>query len=103
MLAARRLETLATASRIFAEAASDRETAFERIARHVAETLRDLCSIRLLSSDRTRFEPPAGIWDTDPELRELLRGTPSVAASEGIGPEVMETGQSIVMSDLDPS
>jgi PAS domain S-box-containing protein len=99
--AAGRLEILAAASRAFSDAASDVRTVFENIARHVAEVLGDLCAIRLLSEDGSRFEAPVGIWDVDPACRKLLDDTPSVAASEAIGPELVQGGRPIVMANVD--
>jgi PAS domain S-box-containing protein len=100
--AALRLDVLANASRVFAGAAADVRTGFEGIARHVAELIGDLCSIRLLSADGQRFEEPLGIWDVDPAYRELLRENPSVASSEAIGPTLLEDPKPLVMNDIDP-
>jgi PAS domain S-box-containing protein len=97
-----RLQILANASQAFSQAMIDVPGVFERIARHVSEVLRDLCAVRLLSPDGTQFEPPVGLWDTDPRLRELLKETPAVAASEAIGPEILRTGRPIVMARIDP-
>ncbi len=101
--AAGRLEVLASASRVFSEAAMDLPDIFERVARQVAEALRDLCAIRPLSPDGGQFEAPIGIWDVDPTYRTLLQGTPAVSASEGIGPELLRTGQTILMAHVDPA
>jgi PAS domain S-box-containing protein len=100
--AALRLDVLANASRVFAGAAADVRTGFEAIARHVAELIGDLCSIRLLSADGQRFETPLGIWDVHPAYRELLQDNPSVAASEAIGPDLLTSGKPIVMNSHDP-
>jgi PAS domain S-box-containing protein len=100
--AALRLDVLANASRVFAGAAADVRTGFESIARHVAELIGDLCSIRLLSADGQRFEAPLGLWDVHPAYRELLQDNPSVAASEAIGPELLSSGKPIVMNNREP-
>ncbi len=102
-LAAARLEILADAAQAFSEAASDTASVFERIARQVSEVLRDLCVVRLLSPDGQHFEEPVGLWDADPGCRELLQGTPAVAASETVGPEILRTGRPVVMISVDPA
>jgi PAS domain S-box-containing protein len=100
--AAQRLEVLANASRIFAGVASDARVGFEVIARHVAELVGDLCSIRLLSLDGKEFEPPLGVWDVDPFYREMLRSNVAISSSEAIGPLVLESGKPFVMTSIDP-
>ncbi|HTV21950.1 MAG TPA: PAS domain S-box protein, partial [Polyangiaceae bacterium] len=100
--AALRLDVLANASRVFAGAAADGRRGFEAIARHVAELIGDMCSIRLLSADAETFEAPIGIWDVAPAYRELLANNPSIAASEAIGPEILASGKAFVMSSIDP-
>jgi PAS domain S-box-containing protein len=100
--AALRLDVLANASRVFAGAAADVRSGFEGIARHVAELIGDMCSIRLLSADTKTFEAPLGIWDVHPAYRELLQNNPSVAASEAIGPFILESGQAFLMTSIDP-
>jgi PAS domain S-box-containing protein len=100
--AAQRLDVLAKASRVFAGAAADVRSGFESIARHVAELIGDLCSIRLLSADAQRFEAPLGIWDVDPTYRDLLQNNPSVASSEAIGPLILASGKPFVMTSVDP-
>jgi PAS domain S-box-containing protein len=100
--AALRLDVLANASRVFAGAAADVRRGFEAIARHVAELIGDMCSIRLLSADGQRFEAPLGIWDVQPSYRALLQDNPSVASSEAIGPALLAGGKPFVMSCLDP-
>ena len=101
--AALRLDVLANASRVFVGAAADGRSGFEGIARHVAELIGDMCAIRLLSPDAKTFEPPIGTWDVDPAYRELLQGNPAIAASEAIGPAILESGQAFVMSSIDPT
>ena len=98
-----RLQVLVNASVAFSEAVSDLSGAFERIARRVSEVLRDLCVVRLLSSDGQSFDPPVGLWDSDPGVLELLKQAPAVAASEAIGPEILRTGRPIVMTHIDPA
>jgi len=100
--AAQRLDILANASRVFASVASEARTGFEVIARHVAELIGDMCSIRLLSLDRKVFDPPLGIWDVQPSYREMLQGNVSIGASEAIGPMVVESGKPFIMSSIDP-
>jgi PAS domain S-box-containing protein len=100
--AALRLDVLANASRLFAGAASDVRAGFEIIARHVAELIGDMCSIRLLSADGAHFEAPLGIWDVQPAYRDMLQGNPSIASSEAIGPLILESGKPIIMSSVDP-
>jgi PAS domain S-box-containing protein len=100
--AALRLDVLANASRVFAGAAADVRNGFEGIARHVAELIGDMCSIRLLSADAKTFEAPLGIWDVHPAFRELLQNNPSVASSEAIGPMILESGKAFVMTSIDP-
>jgi PAS domain S-box-containing protein len=100
--AALRLDVLANASRLFAGAASDVRAGFEVIARHVAELIGDMCSIRLLSADGKRFEAPLGIWDVQPAYRDMLQGNPSIASSEAIGPLILESGKPFIMSSIDP-
>jgi PAS domain S-box-containing protein len=100
--AALRLDVLANASRVFAGAVSDVRSGFERIARHVAELIGDMCSIRLLSADGQTFEPPIGIWDVHPAYRELLENNPSVASSEAIGPMILASRKAFVMTSIDP-
>lgn len=100
--AARRLDVLANASRVFAGAAADARRGFEGIARHVAELIGDMCSIRLLSADGQTFEAPLGIWDVDPTYRDLLRDNPSVASLEAIGSTLLESGKPFVMNSLEP-
>jgi PAS domain S-box-containing protein len=100
--AALRLDVLANASRLFALAASDVRTGFEVIARHVAELIGDMCSIRLLSTDGTFFEAPLGIWDVQPAYRDMLQGNPSIASSDALGPLILESGKPYVMSSMDP-
>ncbi len=100
--AARRLDVLANASRVFAGAASDVRSGFEGIARHVAELIGDMCSIRLLSADRQAFEAPLGIWDVNPSYRELLRDNPSIASSEAVGLQILKSGKPFVMSSVEP-
>jgi PAS domain S-box-containing protein len=97
-----RLEVLANASRVFAGVAADARVGFEVIARHVAELVRDLCSIRLLSVDGAQFDPPLGVWDVDPMYREMLQSNIAIAASEAIGPIVLQTGKPFVMTSIDP-
>ena len=99
-----RVEILATASRVFSEAVapSDSPAMFQRIARHLAELLKDLCSIRLVSPDGAQFEQPLGIWDTDPQVREMLEHTPSASTSEAIGAEVLRTRRSVMIAHIDP-
>jgi PAS domain S-box-containing protein len=100
--AARRLDVLANASRVFAEAAADVRRGFEAIARHVAELIGDMCSIRLLSADGQKFEAPLGIWDVHPSYRALLQDNPSIASVEAIGPTLLASGKPLVMSRLEP-
>jgi len=98
-----RMEILATASRVFAQAApSDAPSVFQRIARHLAELLKDLCSIRLLAPDGAHFEQPIGIWDTDPEIRQMLHDAPSVGSSEAVGAEILRTRRPLMLSHIDP-
>ncbi len=101
--AAARLAVLANASRVFSEAWSDPTTMFENIARHFAEVIKDLCSVRLLSTDGTRFDSPVGVWDVDPAIRELLRDNPAAGTNDGIGAEILKPGGRIVMSNIDPA
>src|SRR4051812_19697576 len=100
---AARLAVLANASRVFSEAWSDPATMFENIARHFAEVIGDLCSIRLLSIDGTRFDSPVGVWDVDPAIRDLVRDNPATGASDGIGAEILGPGGKIVLSNIDPA
>ncbi|MGE0869021.1 MAG: ATP-binding protein [Kofleriaceae bacterium] len=97
-----RLEILATTSRLFSSSDQDVRVLFDKIARHIADALHDLCSIRLLSPDGRRFEPPVGLWDASPEIRELLEGTPAIAADDAVGPEILRTGQPVVMWSICP-
>jgi PAS domain S-box-containing protein len=98
-----RIEILATASRVFSEATpSDASSVFPKIARHVAELLNDLCSVRLLSDDGQHFEQPLGIWDTDPDVRRLLDDTPAAGTSEAIGAEILHTRRSVLITHIDP-
>ena len=100
-LTGQRLEILAGASRVFSEAGADLPEIFERIARQVAEALRDLCSIRLLSPDGRRLEAPVGLWDVDPTWRTMLKDTPPPAFDEAIGAEALGSGRSIMMANID--
>lgn len=100
--ASARLETLARASRVFAEAATNGARAFEVIARHIAEAVGDLCSIRLLTEDKLRFESPIGIWDTDEACRKLLENLPIANSTDAVGGEVVRTGKTAVLSNVDP-
>jgi PAS domain S-box-containing protein len=99
---AARLETLAHASRVFAEAATNGAQAFQVIARHIAEAVGDLCSIRLLTEDKLRFESPIGLWDTDEACRKLLQDVPVAQSSDPVAAEVLRTSNTVVLSNLDP-
>lgn len=101
-LAASRLDVLTTASRLFAEAASDLDMLFDSVAQHLAETLGDACVIRLLSEDRTWFEEPVGTWDRDPAVAEVLRGAPAVLAHEVAGGEILRTRRALVLANVEP-
>ncbi|HEY5948458.1 MAG TPA: ATP-binding protein, partial [Kofleriaceae bacterium] len=94
---------LAKASRVFGEAALDLETGFPDIARYVAETLGDLCSIRLISRDGTQLEPPIGIWDVDASVNELLHETGPAASNDAFGPEMLAELRPVVMTSVDPA
>lgn len=100
-LAAQRVELLANASRLFAGAAAELRSGFDGIARHVAELIGDLCSIRLLSDDGRSFEAALGIWDVEPSYRDLLQGNSAVGPGEAIGPVLLESGESFMMSSID--
>ncbi|HEU0029948.1 MAG TPA: ATP-binding protein [Kofleriaceae bacterium] len=100
-LAAARLEILATASRVFSEAVVEAPSMFDAIARHVADVIGDLCSIRLLSADARWFEPPIGLWDPDPGVRAILRDIPPARADEAVGPDVLRM-RPVVVTHADP-
>lgn len=101
-LASARLEILANATRSFSQAASNSRTLFDTIACDVAAVIRDGCVIRLLSLDGRTFDAPVGVWDSDPEILEVLRQAAPVNASEGAGGEILRTGRAVILATVDP-
>ena len=97
--ATERLEVLATASRVFAEAAIDMHDGFRAIAMHIVSVLGDLCSIRLVSADGTEFDPPVGSWDRDPAVTEMLSSLTAAVSSTPVGEMAMRP---TVISQVDP-
>lgn len=67
-----RLRALVEASRLFAASGLDFAGVLDTVARHVAGSIGDVCTIRLLSEDRSHLDL-AGIHHDDPSALTLLR------------------------------
>jgi len=102
-ISAARLDILSLASRALSEDGLGTRETFETIARHVAEVLHDLCVIRLLSDDGTRFGAPVGAWDDDPAIRELLLSSTETSANDILDAEIIRSGRSVVLPTIDPA
>lgn len=101
---ARRMEALAAASHAFSEVALDSDALLERIARAVAGSIGDFCSVRLVSSDGERMRL-AAMHHPDEEARRMLRAlsTPNPpSAREGLFGRVVEGGEEVVELSSDP-
>jgi PAS domain S-box-containing protein len=67
----RRLDVLAEASRVFAEASLDLQTVLDTAVRRLAEWVGDACIIRLLSDDGEWLET-AALYHADPRARAFV-------------------------------
>ncbi|MBW4500127.1 MAG: PAS domain S-box protein [Scytonema hyalinum WJT4-NPBG1] len=90
---------LAQASQTFAAASLDLQTVLNTITRLVSEYTGDVCVLSLLSLDGQWLEP-VSVYHVDPQVRqfvnELLSSYPR-RVDEGIGGQVMQTGEALLM------
>jgi signal transduction histidine kinase len=102
---AARLQALAEASRAFAEAGLDAATVLDALARHLAQSVGDVCVIRLVSDDG-RWLTPAALFHPDPDGSDLLRGLLAAVphrADEGLNGRVMAAGQPLLLAAITPA
>jgi PAS domain S-box-containing protein len=93
---------LAKISHSLAEAGRDFHAVLQVIGQEVAESFGDACVIRLISEDEKLLMPVA-IYHRDAEAMQLLRQTLTQTpqrVDEGIGAEVLRSGQSVLRSSL---
>jgi signal transduction histidine kinase len=98
---ARRMETLADASRVFAEGL-DLTATLDTVARRLAELIGDAVLIRMISPDRTWLMPVA-VYHTDPARAALRRAMLDQApqrVGEGLTARVLETGTTLRVAEL---
>ncbi|MBD1933362.1 MULTISPECIES: hybrid sensor histidine kinase/response regulator [Cyanophyceae] len=96
---ANRLQVLAEASRTFAEAILDYQTALDTICQRTVELVGDTCTIRLVSDDGQWLNTVA-VYHPNPEaiafVRELSAAAPQ-RIDEGLTARVFETGESLLI------
>jgi signal transduction histidine kinase len=106
---AARLNILADASRVFAEAGRDYTTLLDRIAQTMVEPLSDFCLVRVLSEDEQSLVPAAGASSgaCDPELRagfQAITGSRPLRVDEQYAPlQVFHSGAPLVLQVDEPA
>ncbi len=98
---AKRLETLAEASRVFASGL-DYKTTLDTVARRLAELIGDGALIRVVSADRSWLVPVAA-YHPSPErsaLRRRVLATAPQRTNEGITARVLATGETLRVEHL---
>lgn len=99
-----RVQALADASRVFAEARLDTTTVVNRVAQHIGTILGDNCTIRLLSIDGRQLEL-AAVYHPQPEAQALLYELATAEAHmihEGLTGRVFQSGQPFYLPVVDP-
>ena len=96
-----RLQALAESSQMFAEANTDLGRLLGIVARRFSELVGEAANIRLIEND---VLVPVATYHPDPEINEYLRAfhdnTP-LTLGEGISGQVIATGESYFMPELD--
>jgi len=97
-----RLLILAETSRQLGRAVLSPDRLHEILARIVAESLGDSCTVRMLSGDGSQAQT-LGFHHRDPELNERLReaGRAPSSASEGVTGQVLEAGSVVLLHSDD--
>ena len=100
---AARLDLLAGAARLVAEASLDLRAILETVSQRVAVILDGACVIGLLSPDDARFDPMA-FHHGDPATLEALQTMPPVPLEDGEGfiASVMRSGQPLLHAAITP-
>ncbi|MEX2238880.1 MAG: GAF domain-containing protein [Dehalococcoidia bacterium] len=101
---ARRQEVLSEASRAFVNAGLDLRGVLDTVTRRVAELVGDVCIVGLLTEDGSLLET-VSVAHVDPErlavLRDLQAGPRP--ASEGLSGAVLESGEPMLVNEVDPA
>ena len=99
---AARLEALSEASRAFVNAGLDLKGVLDTVTRRVAELVGDVAIVGLLTDDRTVLEA-ASVAHSDPERLALLRALQTIRrpATEGISGMAIQSGEPVLLSDLE--
>jgi len=103
-LHAGRMDAIAEASRMFAEAGHDTQEIVESLARHIAGHVGDWSVVRLPSDDG-RWLNPVAIEHNDPEAAEVLSrmfAQDPLRFDEGMTGRVASTGEAVMISSIDP-
>jgi PAS domain S-box-containing protein len=101
---AERMDAIAEASRMFAEAGHDIQVIVESLARHVTEHVGDWSVVRLPSDDG-RWLNPVAINHHDPEAAAALSrmfAQDPLRFDEGVTGRVASTGEAAMISSIDP-
>ena len=103
---AARLHVLADASRIFAEASADYQSLLGQVARTIAVSLGDFCTIRLLSDDRQWLSTAAlynaGAEALAPVQLALAQAPTPMGALQPLW-DVLQSDRALILPALDPA
>lgn len=100
-----RLEILARTSHELATAAGNVTELIELVARRLAESIGEGCTVRLLAEDRNSTDDRGAFFHVDPEIFAKARAVLSTGPhplGTGIARLVIETGSSVLMASIDP-
>ncbi len=98
------LRACADATRAFAASIEAPDRLFDTVVRRVAEILACLCSVRLLTPDRSKFSPDGAVHHPDPEVSQLFLGLLAAASQkvgEGISGTVALTGKTVFLPSIE--
>jgi PAS domain S-box-containing protein len=98
-----RIETLADLSHVLAEVETDRQKVLNTVASRVAELVGDTCTIALLTEDEQYLQAVA-YYHPNPRAMALLHEMTKIRlpADEGALGEVLETGQPVLIANIQP-
>jgi PAS domain S-box-containing protein len=101
-----RLRLLADASQAFSAAMANYHVILDQIVRQVANTLGDICYVRILSADMQSLEM-SGLYDPDLEVAEGARGLMEQLTVDvndaGFGSQVFRTGEPFFIPHTSPA
>jgi two-component system cell cycle sensor histidine kinase/response regulator CckA len=100
-----RLRVLSESARSFAEATTDPERLLKIIVRSVAHVIKDMCSVFLLSDDKTELIK-AAVGASDPNTQRvteaMLAAYPILLSEQAGARHLIETGEPLLVPQFDP-